>query len=133
MNRDSGYTHVGPWVRGSSWTFNIPDEQYGNWEWYVTANNGVRSEAHTFVFNPFPGLGNGGGNGDGVVFSRYDFNRDCRINLDDFHMLEAVYLTDVPPTDPKFDLNGDGKIDHQDLAIWLAQYTEEDKVYCTLP
>jgi hypothetical protein len=58
-HRDSGITHTSGYIAGLEWKFDIPAEQFGNWEWYITNSNGSRSETYTFVFNPNAGSGGG--------------------------------------------------------------------------
>jgi hypothetical protein len=49
-------------IRGSEWTFDIPADEFGNWEWFVTVVGGQSSTSATFTFNPFPNSGGGGAN-----------------------------------------------------------------------
>jgi hypothetical protein len=53
IERDIVYTS--DWIRGVQWSFDIPADEFGNWEWFVTVNGGARSETAVFTFNPFPG------------------------------------------------------------------------------
>jgi serine/threonine-protein kinase len=46
--------HTSNQIRGSEWTFDIPADQFGNWEWFVTVIGGQSSSPATFTFNPFP-------------------------------------------------------------------------------
>ena len=54
IHREKGFRHESPPIRGFLWIYDLPAEQYGNWEWYVTTSAGVSSEIKNFVFNPFP-------------------------------------------------------------------------------
>jgi hypothetical protein len=54
---DNGITHTSGYMAGFEWAFDIPAEQFGNWEWFVTNSNGSRSGADKFVFDPSGGSG----------------------------------------------------------------------------
>jgi Dockerin type I domain len=120
---ESDTVHTSEWISDTSWTFDLPSEQVGNWEWYVTASNGARSETSTFVFDPFPN--------SGPIFSIYDLNRDCFINQDDYDIVISKIFSTDPDDLKKYDFNGDGIIDIVDLALVGNRYSEDP--YCTLP
>jgi hypothetical protein len=54
---DTGDVFVSPWMADDSWTFNLPGDMFGGWEWFVTAENDLRSQVRTFVNDPFPDSG----------------------------------------------------------------------------
>ncbi len=55
----AGHTHASGWIESLSWTFDIPADQWGEWRWYVAADNDAVSSTASFLFDP--GLGGGGG------------------------------------------------------------------------
>jgi serine/threonine protein kinase len=55
---ESGEIFLSQWMVFNSWTYNLPGNLYGGWEWFVTAENGLRSQVWTFVNDPFPGNDN---------------------------------------------------------------------------
>jgi serine/threonine protein kinase len=61
-HKSQSYVHTSNWIQGSEWTFDFPGEQFGEWEWFVTASSGLVSQTRDFVFNPFPGIDDGGNN-----------------------------------------------------------------------
>lgn len=61
-HKSQNYVHTSDWIQGSEWTFDFPGEQFGEWEWFVTASSGLVSQTRNFVFNPFPGIESGGNN-----------------------------------------------------------------------
>lgn len=62
---EQGFTHNSGWIQGLTWTFDIPAEQFGVWEWVVEASNGTRSGTDSFIFNPFPNSSGGGDSSGG--------------------------------------------------------------------
>lgn len=122
---DSNTVHTSDWISGSSWTFDLPSEQFGNWEWYVTVRNGGRSDLRTFVFDPFP---NSGGSS---IFSIYDFNKDCYINETDIDIIASTWNSEDPDDLEKYDYNNNGVIDTSDIQQVANLYSEDP--YCTLP
>jgi hypothetical protein len=60
-----GYTHTSNWLSKFEWTFDIPGEQFGAWEWYVESETGVNSSRSEFFFNPHTGSGNSGSESGG--------------------------------------------------------------------
>ncbi|MCA9996647.1 MAG: serine/threonine protein kinase [Anaerolineales bacterium] len=63
------FAHTSDWIQGLSWTFAIPAEEFGGWNWYVEDQQGARSETGFFWFNEFSGGsgGDSGGNGPTAV------------------------------------------------------------------
>lgn len=55
IHRDKGFKHTSDWIQGFVWVYEIPAEQYGYWDWYITAKNGGTSDIWTIIFDPFPG------------------------------------------------------------------------------
>ena len=53
-HKDQGTIHTSEWLVGFEWTYDIDEQQYGNWEWFVTSSLGVQSSIDSFVFDPFP-------------------------------------------------------------------------------
>jgi hypothetical protein len=47
--------YMSDWLNQHTWTTNIPAEDFGNWRWFVTTRDGVRSDESSFVYQPFPG------------------------------------------------------------------------------
>lgn len=62
-HKESGLVHLSPWIGGFNWSFDLPGDQFGDWEWFVTAQNGARSKIGTFVNDPFPNKGGDDGRG----------------------------------------------------------------------
>lgn len=58
-HKSENYMHTSDWIGGFEWTFDIPGDQFGDWEWFVTTRSGAVSKTSNFVFNPFPGIGDG--------------------------------------------------------------------------
>ena len=111
LRHDRGYVHASEWTEGFSWTFDIPGEEYGNWEWYVTSSSGVRSGTGTFVFNPFPGP------------PRYplgDVNRDCIVDQKDLDIVVARFGQTGEPGWIRADVYADGVIDERDYAAVIT-------------
>lgn len=54
FHAEQGFTYTSDPIVGSSWTFSIPPEQFGGWNWYVEGVEGGRSETQFFWFDPFP-------------------------------------------------------------------------------
>jgi len=54
IHRDHGYKHTSDWIQGFIWVYQLPGEQYGNWDWYVSTKDGVTSDVWSFIFDPFP-------------------------------------------------------------------------------
>lgn len=54
---ESGIRHESDWIQDVHWNFDIPKEEFGNWEWYVVDKHGRESEKSVFVFNPHPKRG----------------------------------------------------------------------------
>lgn len=54
-----GFNHTSGWLSAFSWSFSIPDEEFGGWTWYVETESGERSSTDDFVFNPHTGGGGG--------------------------------------------------------------------------
>lgn len=122
---DSDTMHTSDWISGSSWTFDFPSEQFGNWEWYVTVSNGNRSDPGTFVFDPFPN--------NGSVFSIYDVNRDCYVNSEDTDIVGSAFGAEQGDDRyvKEWDFNNDGRIDIWDINQMGQNFSEDP--YCTLP
>ena len=57
---DRGFTITSGPILAIDWIVDIPADQFGNWEWYVTNSSGIQSEVWTFVFQPHVGSGSGG-------------------------------------------------------------------------
>lgn len=116
---DKGFTHASEWIRGFSWTFDIPGSEYGNWEWYVTDSNGRTSNAEKFVFDPFPGP-------TGRRYPTGDLNRDCVVNESDRDIWNAALLSQPGDANwnPDADLNGDDLVDLTDYGILSAHWGE---------
>jgi hypothetical protein len=55
IHREKGFKHTSDWIQGFFWIYEIPAEQYGYWDWYVTSKTGQTSEIWTIIFDPFPG------------------------------------------------------------------------------
>lgn len=49
-----GHPLIGELIQATTWTTEIPKEQFGVWEWYVVDGNGIKSAPGTFVFQPHP-------------------------------------------------------------------------------
>lgn len=114
---ESNTVHTSDWISSSSWTFDLPSEQFGNWEWYVTVLNGVQSDSGTFVFDPFPSSG-----GSSLLG---DINGDCVVDDKDYQIwADNVVLIKTPenrtPGHPA-DLDGDGWVTLDDQIILLNQ------------
>ena len=56
-NVDRGFEHRSGRVTGDTWAFDIPAEEFGNWEWWVTDSSGRVSPKGSFVFDPHPSSG----------------------------------------------------------------------------
>lgn len=59
-NPSTGTTYTSGWISGSTWSAELPAEQYGAWEWFVSTRAGTKSVLATFFFNPVPGAGEPG-------------------------------------------------------------------------
>ena len=119
---DSNTVHTSDWISGSSWTFDLPSEQFGNWEWFVTVRNGGRSDLRTFVFDPFPN--------SGPTFSIYDLNKDCYINQADGDIITSKFFSTDPADLQLCDYDGDGRVDLDDYIQFLDHTSDEP--YCSL-
>lgn len=109
QHSERSIVHKSEWIQGSSWTFDIPSDQYGNWEWFVTSEHGGVSEIGTFVFNPFPN--------SGPNYPTGDLNHDCVVNDADGDILQQHFLEEGPPGWIEADLNRDGIITTADYSI----------------
>lgn len=54
VHPESGARHESEWIQDIRWTFDIPKEQFGHWQWFVVDDLGRRSDNIHFVFNPHP-------------------------------------------------------------------------------
>ena len=59
-----------------------------------------------------------------------DFNNDCCVSTADYALMRAAYLTSPRPTDPKWDVNGDGLFDVADLRREVLLYCNPNGAPC---
>lgn len=106
-NVDRGIEHRSGRVTGDRWSFDIPADQFGNWEWWVIDSSGRTSPIGSFVFDPHAS--------PGVACRRADLNGDGKVDNGDLEILQANFLVDSPGNPA--DITGpDGKPDgHVDL------------------
>lgn len=64
---EQGYVITSGPISAIDWIVDIPAEQFGFWEWYVTDSNGAQSEVWTFLFQPHAGSGNSDDDSDGPI------------------------------------------------------------------
>lgn len=60
VHAENGFAHSSGWITGTNWTFSIPPEQFGGWNWFVEGEEGSLSETQFFWFDPFPNSDSGG-------------------------------------------------------------------------
>ena len=118
-NVDRGFEHRSGRVTGDTWAFDIPAEEFGNWEWWVTDSSGRASPKGTFVFDPHAS--------PGVACRRADLNGDGKVDDADFEILRANYNAfDYSPGNPADIWGDDGKPDGyvnlDDFGYLQSQY-----------
>ncbi|MCB0032310.1 MAG: protein kinase [Anaerolineales bacterium] len=120
---ESDFYATSNWLTVGEYVYDLPGEKYGNWEWYVTSNTGVKSETGTFVFDPIQ---------SGPQFSIYDLNHDCIIDQADVDIILAAFRSKPgdPNWNPDYDFDGDGEVGFTDVMEVVGNVS--DKPYCTL-
>ena len=121
-NVDRGFEHRSGSMTGDTWTFDIPAEEFGNWEWWVTNSSGRASPKGSFVFDPHAS--------PGVACRRADINGDGKVDDADYQIMLANFGADQ--TGNPADITGedgkpDGRVNMADYSYLLDRYG------CTYP
>ena len=117
-NVDRGFEHRSGRVTGDTWAFDIPAEEFGNWEWWVTDSSGRASPKGSFVFDPHAS--------PGVACRRADLNSDGKVDDGDLEILRANFNPGVYSPGNPADITGDdgkpdGYVDLDDFGYLQSQ------------
>ena len=116
-NVDRGIEHRSGRVTGDRWTFDIPADQFGNWEWWVTDSSGRASPKGSFVFDPHAS--------PGVTCRRADLNGDGKVDDTDYAIMLANYGSTQPGNVADIvgdGLKPDGRVNAADYSYLLDRY-----------